>query len=152
MNLLKDDPKNFSLSVLKHLLSSMQRVQEGYLSSERTIQDVRKVICANISTIHEYQGVIIPNIRNKCKKLIITTEKKLDNQSSKYTKCTKKELKQQHICSNTLTARKEIISKAIIVKKEYLLKVEEIKNKAKNNKGSYSIKECKVCIRKYKVV
>ena len=48
MNLPEDDPKKFSSSTPKRLSSSMRRVWEGCPSSERIVQDVRKVIYDNI--------------------------------------------------------------------------------------------------------
>ena len=75
MNLPEDDSKKFSLSTPKHLLSLIHRVWKGCPLSKRITQNVRKVVCNNISIVQKHGGVIILGVSNRVSKRNFTTIK-----------------------------------------------------------------------------
>ena len=82
-HLSDSDPRKFSQTTPKRLSSAMIRVWQGIPSSERIVQDIKRVIYKNIPTIIEHKGIIVQGLGNRSGNRYVVAESASDNRGGR---------------------------------------------------------------------
>ena len=123
MRLIEDDV--IPQKTILNASSSMRRLwQDGSPSSERIIQDIRKVVYTNLHIIKEHKGTLIPDLGNRRGNRCPKKVSKSKNWGGNRTKKDASGCKEKHIHPDADAARIGIITKAAKVKTEFDVKVE----------------------------